>query len=178
MVEMALHAGDRARCPRVNDLILHTPLTVGEHGGVAVQVVVGAWTDSGERTVRTYSRIDDGADRAWTRRAEGVLSSIDMPADTADLTQCPREFVGIRGIGAAVKLDKASLHDYLIIEAGGGPGGTWHWNTYLGIAVDIPSFSYQFSFQTEPQLAYAPPSCIASAQSMCASKPSDSAIAR
>ena len=75
MVEMALHAGDRAGCPRVDQLVLHAPLIVGEHGGVAVQVVVGAWTESGERPVRIYSRIDrDGADRAWTRHAEGVLS--------------------------------------------------------------------------------------------------------
>ena len=89
MVEMALHAGDRARCPRVDELILHTPMIVGERGGVAVQVVVGAWTDSGERAVRIYSRIDDGADRVWTRHAEGVLSPIDMPIDTADFKQWP-----------------------------------------------------------------------------------------
>jgi acyl transferase domain-containing protein len=36
MVEMALHAGDRAGCPRVDELILHAPLIVGEHGGVAL----------------------------------------------------------------------------------------------------------------------------------------------
>ena len=58
MVEMALHAGDRAGCPRVDQLVLHAPLVVGEHGGVAVQVVVGAWRESGERPVRIYSRID------------------------------------------------------------------------------------------------------------------------
>lgn len=57
---------------------------------------------------------------------------------------------GFSGIGAAVTLDKAGLHDYLIIEAGDGPGGTWYWNTYPGIAVDIPSFSYQFSFEQSP----------------------------
>jgi cyclohexanone monooxygenase len=57
---------------------------------------------------------------------------------------------GFSGIGAAVKLDKAGLHDYLLIEAGDGPGGTWHWNTYPGVAVDIPSFSYQFSFEQRP----------------------------
>ena len=57
---------------------------------------------------------------------------------------------GFSGIGAAIKLDKAGLHDYLIIEAGDGPGGTWYWNTYPGIAVDIPSFSYQFSFEQSP----------------------------
>jgi cation diffusion facilitator CzcD-associated flavoprotein CzcO len=65
---------------------------------------------------------------------------------------------GFSGIGAAVKLDKAGLHDYLIIEAGDGPGGTWYWNTYPGIAVDIPSFSYQFSFEQSPNWSrtYAP----------------------
>ncbi len=57
---------------------------------------------------------------------------------------------GFSGIGAAVKLDKAGLHDYLIVEAGDGPGGAWYWNTYPGIAVDIPSFSYQFSFEQNP----------------------------
>jgi cyclohexanone monooxygenase len=54
---------------------------------------------------------------------------------------------GFSGIGTAIKLDKSGLGDYLVIEAGDGPGGTWHWNTYPGIAVDIPSFSYQFSFE-------------------------------
>ena len=39
------------------------------------------------------------------------------------------------------------MGDYLVIEAADAPGGTWHWNTYPGIAVDIPSFSYQFSFE-------------------------------
>ncbi len=54
---------------------------------------------------------------------------------------------GFSGIGTAIKLDNAGLGDYLVIEAGDGPGGTWYWNTYPGIAVDIPSFSYQFSFE-------------------------------
>ncbi|EUA09052.1 pyridine nucleotide-disulfide oxidoreductase family protein [Mycobacterium xenopi 4042] len=54
---------------------------------------------------------------------------------------------GFSGIGAAIKLDQAGLGDYRVIEAGDGVGGTWYWNTYPGIAVDIPSFSYQFSFE-------------------------------
>jgi cation diffusion facilitator CzcD-associated flavoprotein CzcO len=54
---------------------------------------------------------------------------------------------GFSGIGTAIQLDRAGLGDYQIIEAGGEPGGTWYWNTYPGIAVDIPSFSYQFSFE-------------------------------
>src|SRR6185437_5493925 len=65
---------------------------------------------------------------------------------------------GFSGIGTAIKLDKSGLTDYLVIEAGGGPGGTWYWNTYPGIAVDIPSFSYQFSFEQSPDWTrtYAP----------------------
>jgi cation diffusion facilitator CzcD-associated flavoprotein CzcO len=55
---------------------------------------------------------------------------------------------GFSGIGAAILLDKAGFSDYLVVEEGDGVGGAWHWNTYPGIAVDIPSFSYQFSFET------------------------------
>ena len=35
----------------------------------------------------------------------------------------------------------------MILEDGDGVGGAWHWNTYPGVAVDIPSLSYQFSFE-------------------------------
>ncbi len=65
---------------------------------------------------------------------------------------------GFAGIGTAIMLDKAGMGDYLLIEAADGCGGTWHWNTYPGIAVDIPSFSYQFSFEQSPEWTrtYAP----------------------
>ncbi len=65
---------------------------------------------------------------------------------------------GFSGISAAISLDKAGFGDYLVIEAGDGVGGTWFWNTYPGIAVDIPSFSYQFSFEQSPDWSrsYAP----------------------
>jgi cation diffusion facilitator CzcD-associated flavoprotein CzcO len=54
---------------------------------------------------------------------------------------------GFSGIGAAILLDRAGFSDYLVLEEGDGVGGAWHWNTYPGVAVDIPSFSYQFSFE-------------------------------
>jgi len=65
---------------------------------------------------------------------------------------------GFSGLGVAISLDRAGLSDYRIIEAGDGVGGTWYWNTYPGIAVDIPSFSYQFSFEQSAQWSrtYAP----------------------
>ncbi|MBO0856637.1 MAG: NAD(P)/FAD-dependent oxidoreductase, partial [Nocardia sp.] len=54
---------------------------------------------------------------------------------------------GFSGIGAAITLKEAGFDDFLIVDDADGVGGTWHWNTYPGIAVDIPSFSYQFSFE-------------------------------
>ena len=54
---------------------------------------------------------------------------------------------GFSGIGAAIKVAEAGIDDYVVIEAGDGVGGAWHWNTYPGIGVDIPSPSYQFSFE-------------------------------
>ena len=54
---------------------------------------------------------------------------------------------GFSGIGAAIKVAGEGIDDFQLIEAGDGVGGAWHWNTYPGVAVDIPSPSYQFSFE-------------------------------
>jgi acyl transferase domain-containing protein/NADPH:quinone reductase-like Zn-dependent oxidoreductase/acyl carrier protein len=89
MVELVLFAGDRAGCPRVDQLVLHAPMIVGQHGGIAVQVVVGAWRENGDRRVRVYSRIDDGADRAWTQHAEGVLAPAQDLTATEEFDQWP-----------------------------------------------------------------------------------------
>ncbi|MBL1074917.1 NAD(P)/FAD-dependent oxidoreductase [Nocardia sp. 2] len=56
---------------------------------------------------------------------------------------------GFSGIGFAIALRKAGFDDFVMIDEADGVGGTWHWNTYPGIAVDIPSFSYQYSFEKQ-----------------------------
>ncbi len=58
---------------------------------------------------------------------------------------------GFSGIGAAIKLDEIGIADYLVVEQGDGIGGAWHFNTYPGVAVDIPSLSYSFSFERNPE---------------------------
>lgn len=79
---------------------------------------------------------------------------------------------GFSGIGTAIALDRAGHGDYLIVEAGDDVGGTWYWNTYPGIAVDIPSFSYQFSFEqsTEWSRTYAPGHELAAYAAHCTEK--------
>lgn len=54
---------------------------------------------------------------------------------------------GFSGIGTAIELDRAGVRDYQIFDASDGLGGTWRCNTYPGVAVDFPVFSYQFSFE-------------------------------
>jgi cation diffusion facilitator CzcD-associated flavoprotein CzcO len=56
---------------------------------------------------------------------------------------------GFSGIGTAIKLEQAGFDDLVVLEEGDGVGGAWHWNTYPGVAVDIPAFSYQFSFEKQ-----------------------------
>ena len=65
---------------------------------------------------------------------------------------------GFSGIGAAAAVSRAGFDRFVIFESGDGVGGAWHWNTYPGVAVDIPSFSYQFSYaqRSDWSRVYAP----------------------
>lgn len=56
---------------------------------------------------------------------------------------------GFSGIGAGIKLKEAGF-SFLILEKAADLGGTWRDNTYPGIAVDITSFTYSFSFEQNP----------------------------
>jgi cation diffusion facilitator CzcD-associated flavoprotein CzcO len=58
---------------------------------------------------------------------------------------------GIAGIGAAIKLKQEGIDDFVIIDQADDVGGTWRDNTYPGLAVDVPSFSYQYSFELNPR---------------------------
>src|SRR3954469_23878541 len=54
---------------------------------------------------------------------------------------------GFSGIGAGAALRRAGIDDFVLVEEGDGVGGAWFWNRYPGLQVDIPSFSYQFSYR-------------------------------
>ncbi|WP_078304944.1 flavin-containing monooxygenase [Mycobacteroides salmoniphilum] len=54
---------------------------------------------------------------------------------------------GFGGIGAGIALQRNGIHDFVILDKWDKVGGTWHANTYPGIAVDIPSFVYSFSYE-------------------------------
>ncbi|OCB47961.1 monooxygenase, partial [Mycobacterium malmoense] len=54
---------------------------------------------------------------------------------------------GFGGIGAGISLQRRGIHDFVIVDKWDQVGGTWHANTYPGVAVDIPSFVYSFSYE-------------------------------
>ncbi|NNH70953.1 NAD(P)/FAD-dependent oxidoreductase [Nocardia uniformis] len=54
---------------------------------------------------------------------------------------------GPGGIAAGVKLKRAKIEDFVIIDRDTDFGGSWHENHYPGLGVDIPWPAYQFSFE-------------------------------
>ncbi|MEC4614955.1 MULTISPECIES: flavin-containing monooxygenase [Tsukamurella] len=57
---------------------------------------------------------------------------------------------GLSGIAAAVRLQEAGINDFVVVDRADDLGGTWRDNTYPGVAVDIPSIAYQFTFHRNP----------------------------
>ncbi|MBL7252645.1 flavin-containing monooxygenase [Alloalcanivorax marinus] len=61
---------------------------------------------------------------------------------------------GFAGLGMAIRLKKAGIDDFVILERGDDVGGTWRDNTYPGAACDIPSNLYSFSFAPNPNWSH------------------------
>ena len=58
------------------------------------------------------------------------------------------------GILSAIKLTEAGLPDFTVYEKADRPGGTWRENTYPGIACDVPSHLYSYSFALTPDWSH------------------------
>ena len=87
-VELAIRAGDEVGCATVDELNLQSPLMLPASGSVAVQVVVGAADESGQRSLSVFARDDSGF--RMDCHATGILSSGPVePA--ADLSVWPPE---------------------------------------------------------------------------------------
>lgn len=65
---------------------------------------------------------------------------------------------GFGGMGAAIQMRRLDIDSMLILDRENDLGGTWHVNHYPGLAVDIASVSYSYSFEPNPYWSrmYAP----------------------
>lgn len=58
---------------------------------------------------------------------------------------------GFGGLGAAVRLRRQGITDFVVLERADSVGGTWRDNSYPGCACDVPSHLYSFSFAPNPE---------------------------
>lgn len=65
---------------------------------------------------------------------------------------------GFAGLGLAIQLKRRAETSFVILERGDSVGGAWRDNTYPGVACDVPSHLYSFSFRPNPDWSaiYAP----------------------
>lgn len=54
---------------------------------------------------------------------------------------------GFGGLGLAIRLKRAGIDTFTILEQSDSLGGTWRDNSYPGAACDVPSMLYCFSFE-------------------------------
>lgn len=54
---------------------------------------------------------------------------------------------GMSGILAGIRLIEAGIRNFVIYEKAASLGGTWRENTYPGLACDVPSHHYVYSFE-------------------------------
>jgi cation diffusion facilitator CzcD-associated flavoprotein CzcO len=57
---------------------------------------------------------------------------------------------GFGGIGAAIQLKRLGYENILIVDRQNDLGGTWHANSYPGLAVDVPTTTYSYWFEPNP----------------------------
>jgi len=57
---------------------------------------------------------------------------------------------GFGGIGAGIQLKRMGYHNFVILDREDDLGGTWHVNRYPGLAVDVPTTTYSYFFEPNP----------------------------
>lgn len=53
---------------------------------------------------------------------------------------------GFGGLGLAIRLKRAGIHDFTVLERAAELGGVWRDNVYPGVACDVESLLYSYSF--------------------------------
>ncbi|HVN83359.1 MAG TPA: NAD(P)/FAD-dependent oxidoreductase, partial [Candidatus Binatia bacterium] len=85
------------------------------------------------------------------------MTSKSHPVSTNSTSTAPRFLIigaGMSGILSAIKLREAGLDNFAIYEKADRLGGTWRENTYPGIACDVPSHFYCYSFALNPEWSH------------------------
>ncbi|WP_192809662.1 flavin-containing monooxygenase [Actinomadura rudentiformis] len=79
---------------------------------------------------------------------------------------------GFSGLCVGIRLRQKGVRDFVIVDAAPSVGGVWRHNTYPGVAVDIPSATYCYSFEPNPSWSrsFAPGAEVRAYAEHCADK--------
>ncbi|MFB4306188.1 flavin-containing monooxygenase [Actinomadura sp. GTD37] len=79
---------------------------------------------------------------------------------------------GFSGLCVGIRLRREGVRDFVVLDAAPGVGGVWRHNTYPGVAVDIPSTTYCYSFEPNPSWtrSFAPGAEVRAYAEHCADK--------
>src|SRR5439155_4482926 len=99
---------------------------------------------AGYRDMATPELLEPDAPAATRSRREGDGAPADRHVHVAVVGS------GFAGLGMAIRLKQAGIHDFVVLERADDVGGTWRANTYPGCQCDIPSHLYSFSFAPNP----------------------------
>ncbi|MGU3646538.1 flavin-containing monooxygenase [Microbacterium sp. C23T] len=91
---------------------------------------------------------DSNTSQVPTAAAKDPLNSVDIVIVGA----------GFAGVGLGVQLKRSGVDSFVILERAHDVGGSWRDNTYPGVACDVPSplYSYSFAPNTEWSRLYSP----------------------
>ncbi|OBG22026.1 type I polyketide synthase [Mycobacterium sp. 852002-51057_SCH5723018] len=134
-VELVIRAGDQVGCGTVEELTLSAPLVLPATGGVRMQVLVGAASESGDREVAVYSLAAQSGSQ-WTLHAQGLLSAAPA-APAADLSVWPP--VGAAAVDVAGAYQWLAELGYEYGPAFQGLRAMWRRGTEIFTEVDVPA---------------------------------------
>jgi cation diffusion facilitator CzcD-associated flavoprotein CzcO len=85
-------------------------------------------------------------------RVDAATAGATAARSDSEATRCTVLIVGagFAGLGMAIRLQQAGMHDFVVLERAADVGGTWRDNAYPGCMCDVPSALYSFSFAQNP----------------------------
>ncbi|MFD1120215.1 SDR family NAD(P)-dependent oxidoreductase, partial [Sphaerisporangium aureirubrum] len=86
-IDLAIATGDQAGCTTVDELIVHTPLTLDATTTLTLQLTLGAPDNQGHRALSIHSRPNTTA--TWTQHATATLTTAGTPPPARDETAWP-----------------------------------------------------------------------------------------
>ncbi len=122
-----------------------------QQAGVAVRCEI---TEQRWHVFQVHGGALRSADDALGRIARFVAEPLARASQAQGPRHSEHEVVilgaGMSGLCMAVQLQRAGIHDFVLLEKQPGLGGTWWDNTYPGAHVDVPAPVYSLSFAPNP----------------------------